>query len=405
MKEKNHSNFAGYFPVEAKILTDPTSIENNLFNASKNPKINHRLRRLVELKMLCNLSQELQANNTNEELLDHLAIQALEVTNAAVSRILTSEPDGSFMCQTVCHKPSCKFLHPCKKLQTAPIAAWLHYMQALNSKVPHILHRSDSILEDEQEALGLDQLEELWMMPLWAGAEKIGIFILGFENPSAPDELYNRIGLMTNIIDQATIRIQRKMINQNLEKSFIDIILALAENIEADSPSNNHHEHQTAAIMVAFSKYLNLSQKDTQTMEWAGLLHDIGKIQIPDELLMKPGPLTDIEWEVMKQHPKIGADLLSPVSMLHDALPIIEAHHEKFDGTGYPEGLRGEEIPIGARILAVADAYSVMVGGRIYRQPLSQPEAIYELKRCSGSHFDPFVINSFMELLKQGLIE
>ncbi len=135
------------------------------------------------------------------------------------------------------------------------------------------------------------------------------------------------------------------------------------------------------------------------------MLHDIGKLDISDEILRKPGPLSPSEWDVIKRHPMVGADILSPISSLARVSAIIRSHHEKFDGSGYPYGLKGEQIPMEARILAVADAYSVMINGRVYRNALTQSEAITELKRCSGAHFDPRVVKELLILIQQGKVD
>ena len=364
----------------------------------------NRLRRLLELKMLCNLSQELSLKTQNVHLLDHLAEQIVNITHAEFSQILTWEADGSFICQASfsAHPSDQQAVTPYR----APVNSWLHYLQVINQKKLTILKRNDPCIStDERQALQLDRVDELWLLPLWAGFEKIGLFVLGDDTGSRVGrQNCDRLGQMTPIADQATIGIQRKRIQQNLEKSFVEIIQALAENIEVDARYSNRHEHQTALIVTTIASSLGFPPSEVQTLQWAGLLHDIGKMQIPEDLLQKPGPLTAEEWEIMREHPVIGAEMLSNISLLQDVVPVIKHHHEKYDGSGYPFGLKGEEIPIGARILAIADAYSVIVGGRVYREPRSQQEAIKELQRCSGTHFDPFIVGKFIELVDAGLI-
>src|SRR5206468_10140998 len=125
------------------------------------------------------------------------------------------------------------------------------------------------------------------------------------------------------------------------------------------------------------------------------LLHDIGKIGIPDGILLKPGPLTPSEWSIMRRHPEIGKRLLERIPFLHGAIPIVYHHHERWDGTGYPLGLRGEVIPLGARIFAVADALDAMTFDRPYSRAISFDAARQEVHRCAGTHFDPAVVATF----------
>ena len=128
------------------------------------------------------------------------------------------------------------------------------------------------------------------------------------------------------------------------------------------------------------------------------LLHDIGKIGIPDAILLKPGPLTPAEWKIMRRHPEIGRQLVEKIPFLSGAVPIVYHHHERWDGTGYPLGLRGEAIPLGARIFAVADAFDAMTFDRPYSRAISFEAARAEIERCAGTHFDPAVVATFVTI-------
>jgi HD-GYP domain-containing protein (c-di-GMP phosphodiesterase class II) len=130
-------------------------------------------------------------------------------------------------------------------------------------------------------------------------------------------------------------------------------------------------------------------------------LHDIGKMGIPDSILLKHGPLTEQEWEVMRRHPQYARDLLSPITYLRGALDIPHAHHEKWDGTGYPRALRGEAIPLAARIFAVVDVWDALTSDRPYRAAWSHDRALAHIREGTGTHFDPRVVTTFMALIEQ----
>ena len=359
-----------------------------------------RQRRLAEFRMLCNLSKELSTSDPQDALLDRLARHAVELTNVQFSKIISRDSEGAFICQAQYDISAGNIHH-----RETPPASWPHYHQILRSKTPIEIRRSDSSIgPNTLKALELDRVPELWVLPLWAGTEPVGIFVLGelSEKIQGAYQGSDRTGLMTNIADQATIGLQRKKLNESLEKSFIDIILALAETIEVGDSTPMRHSNQTARVSDAIALRLNMCDSQLKAVRWAGLLHDIGKVQVPEEILRKPGPLTPVEWEIMRQHPLIGAELLAPVSRFQDAIPMIVSHHEKFNGSGYPYGLKGEEIPLGGRILAVADAYSAMLCGRVYCQPFSLQQTVSELIRCKGSHFDPAIVDTLVLLIEEG---
>jgi putative nucleotidyltransferase with HDIG domain len=171
----------------------------------------------------------------------------------------------------------------------------------------------------------------------------------------------------------------------------------LSNAVEAkDRDLKDHCRHMTyrAARLAAF---VGLRGGDLESVAHGALLHDIGKIAIPVQLLHKVAPLTDDEWQRLRRHPEIGANICGPLHVARDIAPIIRHHHERWDGSGYPDGLAGEEIPLGARIVALADAYDVIVRGRPYQQARSHPEAVAELLRCAGSQFDPVLVPLFIE--------
>jgi HD-GYP domain-containing protein (c-di-GMP phosphodiesterase class II) len=140
-------------------------------------------------------------------------------------------------------------------------------------------------------------------------------------------------------------------------------------------------------------------------IEKAAILHDIGKIGVADAVLAKPGPLDDSEWVEMKRHPELGHQIINEIDFLRDAAEIVYAHHEHYDGHGYPRGLKGEEIPLGARIFAVVDAYEAMTSHRPYRKALPHRKAIEEIVRNANSQFDPEVVRAFLEAEKRGLLD
>lgn len=364
----------------------------------------HRQRHLCDLMTVCKLGRGLDQDGPHEALLDRLVRNAAEAIPLVFSKIITREVDDSYVCRAIYYGNGLSDAY--QKNQATPMAAWPYYSSSFSDhQIIAVRRRDPALTDEERHALGLHIAQCVWMLPLKDGSENIGLLVLGGDYHNGSSLVLKRMDVITSIAEQATLAIQTARQKGYLEISFIKIILALAEAIDATDPDAYNHCRRTANLAVALAVRLGFKEEETNTLRMAGLLHDIGKAEISEEILQKPGPLSPAEWEIIKRHPVTGADILSPVPSLGRVSEIIRAHHEKFDGRGYPYGLRGEQIPFEARILSVADAYSVMINGRIYRAAFTQAEAVAELKRCSGTDFDPRVVEELLELIQQGEID
>jgi HD-GYP domain-containing protein (c-di-GMP phosphodiesterase class II) len=176
------------------------------------------------------------------------------------------------------------------------------------------------------------------------------------------------------------------------------MLSVLSRAIEARDPHARGHSARVTALAESIAIQLGWSQERLALLHVGGPLHDIGKLAISDEVLSKPGQLDDDELAQIREHPKLGARLLLRVAAFRKALPYVLYHHERWDGTGYPTGRAGEEIPVEARVLAIADAFDAMTSDRPYRRALSREEALAEVERCSGTQFDPALVGVFLGL-------
>ncbi len=197
--------------------------------------------------------------------------------------------------------------------------------------------------------------------------------------------------------------LKRKLfhLNEKINQGLIDMIYGFAKTIEAKDKYTGEHVENTSKIAERIAKKLKLPPKEIENIQHAAILHDLGKIGIEEKILLKKGKLTKSEMEKVKAHPEIAAEILESIHSLRDAIPYIRHHHEHFNGTGYPSGLKGKNIPLGARIIAVADAFQALTSDRSYRKAFSVNKAIKTIRQESGTHFDPEVVNAFIKTLSK----
>lgn len=201
-----------------------------------------------------------------------------------------------------------------------------------------------------------------------------------------------------------TIRQQRETLEgstRELEESYLSTVRILAAALDARDNYTLGHSARVAALALRIGRRLGLSGSVLKELEIACFLHDIGKIRVPDEILNKPAPLHEDEVCLIGKHPEQGAEILALAESLHKYVPVVRYHHERFDGSGYPSGLKGEEIPLFAQIVAIADAYDAMTTSRPYRPGRSRDEAIVEIQACRGSQFAPGLTDLFIETLQE----
>lgn len=165
------------------------------------------------------------------------------------------------------------------------------------------------------------------------------------------------------------------------------------------------HAQRVTELTVALGRRLGVDEAGLISLRWGALLHDIGKIGVPDKVLNKPGPLDDAEWDVMRAHPGIARELLAPIAFLGDAIDVPTHHHERWDGGGYPDGLAGEEIPLAARIFAVVDVWDALCSDRPYRRAWTVEAVTRHLREQAGRHFDPHVVTAFLAMVEAGEVD
>ncbi len=200
-------------------------------------------------------------------------------------------------------------------------------------------------------------------------------------------------------LTRRTLETKREdLLHEELQKTYRATMEALLAALNTRDTETEGHSERVAAYTMLMARQMGIEGDELTAIERGALLHDIGKIGVPDNILYKPGPLDDAEWVIMKQHPVVGYRMCMKVDMLRPAAPIVLHHHERWDGAGYPYGLSGDEIPLGARIFSISDTVDAITSDRPYRQGRSIEEAQAEIEKCAGAQFDPEVVKLFLSI-------
>jgi putative two-component system response regulator len=216
------------------------------------------------------------------------------------------------------------------------------------------------------------------------------------------DDFLNKPCDQTELLARVRSLLKLKARTDELERAET-VLFALAQSIEAKDPYTGGHCERLAGYSALLGKQIGLPEEEVTALRRAGIVHDIGKVAVPESILLKPGPLTPTEWEVMREHPAVGERICAPLKSFRLVLPIIRHHHEKFDGSGYPDGLRGEQIPVTARVMAIADVYDALSTERPYRPALSQAETFGTMEtEVAKGWWDPRLFGEFRQVLGNG---
>lgn len=241
------------------------------------------------------------------------------------------------------------------------------------------------------------------VLPIWVRSDTVGyVGIFAAEGTGSIET--GEIRILESLAKEISTTVTTMELRQELRHLLFNVVRSLVNAIEAKDKYTRGHSERVFVVSVRIGEKLGLQPDDVQSLSWAALLHDIGKISIDENILNKPDRLSEAEFERIKSHPVVGCKMLEPIEQLESVLPGIRHHHERWDGTGYPDGVRGEAIPLISRIISVADTYDAIVSARPYRPPDTYEYALRVIRAAAGSQFDPRVVSAFLNLVAEGEI-
>lgn len=281
------------------------------------------------------------------------------------------------------------------------IAGWVAE-HGVSLVVPDVTkdHRH-SVLVDEKSGF---TTKNILCVPIMVKQKIIGVLqaINKLGNGAFSEEDIELFQLLAN---QVAIAIENSNLYEEIHAAFLELSEALAQSIEKRDPYTGGHTKRVLAFSLAIAKYMNLNTDEMENLKVAAILHDIGKIGVEDRILRKKEELTEEEYKEMQKHPIVGAEIIGHIKQLKDVMPGMRYHHERADGKGYPDRLKGVNIPLIARIISVADTYDAMTTNRPYHNALDEAKSIAELKRCAGLQFEKDVIDAFIKAYENGEIK
>ncbi len=340
--------------------------------------------------------QALSAQEDVSEMLASLARNLTEILDADACLVSVYDAERDTVRNTAA------YARPPYRWDNAPtehaVADYPRTAEVLASGVPYSCRLGAS--PDPQEARWLIERGYRSLLMLSLPVESQPFALIEIFDQSARSFGDSEIRLSEALALEAGKMVVRARMQEHLEDAYIATLGTLAAALEAKDAYTNDHAAQIAELAAAVCAQLRISPADMRMIKLAALLHDIGKIGVPEAILHKDGPLDADEWTVMQEHPRIGARILEPVPYFAEVVPLVTSSHERLDGTGYPDGLAGDEIPLGSRVIAVCDAFHAMTEDRVYRKAVPVDEALREIVRCSGTQFDPVCVDAMLTVVR-----
>lgn len=357
----------------------------------------------LRLNSICNLAGKLNSERYERAIIDVAINVVLDISKAERCSVILSH-ESSNLLDPIASKYSNNF----KEGET---------FKTSNTVVKYVIKTGESVItenavEDDRfdvaESLMLNNVASVMCVPLATYDKILGVIYTDSTGVYGGDFDNSVLAVMAAAAHQVATAIERVRLHNGLEKMFFGSMLALAASIEAKDKYTKGHSERVTCYSLMIADELGISETERTVVELAGLLHDVGKIGVPEQILCSSGKLSDEEFEYIKNHPKVGSEIILKMPELGDLTSISEVaktvlrHHERFDGTGYPNGLAGSRIPVSSRILTIADTFDALTSNRTYRKGMPVEKALVIMKDCAGTQLDPDILGAFIKVYERG---
>ena len=357
----------------------------------------------VRLNAICNLASRLFVAQSEKDII-----------NVAIDIVL--EMAKAERCSVILFHESSNLLEPVASKYRSSMKAGETFKTS-NTIVRYVIKTGESIItenagDDDRfgiaESIMMGDVSSVMCVPLAAHDKVLGVIYTDSTGVYGGDFDNSTLAVMAAAAHQVAVAIERVRLHIGLEKMFFGSMLALAASIEAKDKYTKGHSERVTCYSLMMADELGLSEKERIVVELAGLLHDVGKIGVPEAVLCSKTKLSDEEFELIKRHPQVGADIilkmpeLGSMTSIREVAKVARCHHERMDGNGYPKGMAGNRIPIGSRILAVADTFDALTSNRTYRDGMPLEKAIEILEECAGTQLDSEVLKAFLKVVERG---
>jgi HD-GYP domain-containing protein (c-di-GMP phosphodiesterase class II) len=352
----------------------------------------YKRRDFARLETIMRYGKKMMAVHNISKLCDLILEAAVIESNSDRASLMLIDPDGFLRIKSSIAIP--KYIIAKTKVKLGSVIAG----KVAQTGETLIINKGWQVDRKIKRSLRGLKLKSALSIPIPVDGSICGVLNLGKQKDK---HLFDKddADLLSILAHEAGTAINNCRLFEEMRGLYEGSIISLAAAIDAKDHYTHGHSNRVAAIALKISKILNLSDESIERIKLASMLHDIGKIGIPDKVLLKPGRLTEKEFEIIKKHSVYAVNILKHLPRLKDIVPIVYHEHERYDGKGYAEGLKGQAIPIESRIISVADAFEAMTSNRPYRKAMPKAEAIREIKRNSGKQFDPNVVKAFLKII------